>query len=613
MLFSGIARPKHLCSESWLPEMGVNYSLLHVTLSFSVPAEMARSPLVHETSSARLWRFFTDAVRSRIDGDLVDEHRNKLRRRRIEAFFRAGLGFSNNFFLRPAFATDNVERFMGSRFSWKDGFLSDLEEADALRFSTADRMNWETKMIFDQPGSSAPSINDFLIDTEGDYSGSADYHIRNILAGLFVRTRTIISAPSFLKRHCFLWLPPGRLTMKTQVTNTTNTHTYVVAPVVSFSRSSDQVTFRRTFTVTVFFIPTDDSFSQKRPVTTDELNRLVSAVPRFPFFNQVKSTVHLAGDLAVFAGVDPRLASSHQGLPLHEWLVNVLCRKVFTALIDSASGQAEGRGQRQFIGSTLLHGWLISRIWSVVTVCDGDCWSVKKMNDWAADVFNHRRPEDALTNELITVIEEVTGYRVPPYDLVGKMFLDSFGLVKLRSHTTYLAFFEPERSAFLDFCPIGGEHYPFMSLYLLTWRLPMVLGLSSANALSNLFHHEISRAGHSKRLYQHVRDLVLEYEDAYDLDILLEAFRAQYANARKLEGVDRDYAQLTAESSILFQEVSADASRRSGLQLAILTWGLLLFTVVLSFEQLRPAFCYMVAKIAPFLNTAWLILHVCAE
>jgi hypothetical protein len=180
---------------------------------------------------------------------------------------------------------------------------------------------------------------------------------------------------------------------------------------------------------------------------------------------------------------------------------------------------------------------------------------------------------------------------VPLQDLLGRLFIDNFGLAKTREQTTYLAFYEPERSTFLDFCPLDGEHYPFMSLYLLAWRLPMALGLSSANTLSNLFHHEISKREKSKKFYKQVRDLVLEFEDAYDIDIPLEAFRAQYASVRKLEGVERDYMQLTTETSILFQQVAAESSRRSSELLTFLTWALIFLTVPLTFEVLQRGLC----------------------
>lgn len=58
--------------------------------------------------------------------------------------------------------------------------------------------------------------------------------------------------------------------------------------------------------------------------------------------------------------------------------------------------------------------------------------------------------------------------------------------------------------------------------------------------------------------------------------------------SRKLEGIERDYAQLTGESSILFQQIAADSSRRLSRTFGPPDVGLVLLTAVLNLEALRP-------------------------
>jgi hypothetical protein len=590
----------------------INHAIAHVTVSFSIPDELARSPLIRHRGGSLLWRKCCDLFYSFVGDAVMDEHRNRSRKRRINHFFQHALNFGPNFSLRPALTVTAGERLLGSRFGWTDAFVSDLPQVDALTFSDEERMNWEMKAVFDQPGEGTPFPTDFVVDTDTAFNESEDYKMRDVIAGLFLRTRTITSAPTFLKRHCFLWFPPGRMKLKTVSPMPEALSTYVVIPVLGFTRRPDEVIFRGAFTVTVFFIPTDHSFEKKRSVSADELSRLVASVPRFPYFNQVRSEIELTGDLATFAPADLKDTTRSKDIALYDWIVNVLCRTIFQGLISNSGSTKISSSLSQHVGSTLLQSCLISRIWSVVTICDGDCWTVERMNAWGNAALSRCPPEEGLTKELIDLIQQIASYRVSAHDLSNKIFLDYFGLIKLNARTTYLAFYEPERSAFLDFCPQKGEHYPFMSLYLLAWRLPMALGLSSTNALSNLFHHEINRRKRSKRFYQNVRDLVLEFEDSYDLDILLEAFRSQYASARKLEGIERDYTHLTGESSILFQQVAADSSRRSDRHLTLLTWALVSLTAILSLESIKPFFCYLIIKIELAVPIMSFVTRVCA-
>ena len=146
--------------------------------------------------------------------------------------------------------------------------------------------------------------------------------------------------------------------------------------------------------------------------------------------------------------------------------------------------------------------------------------------------------------------------------------------------------FLPERSFFIGLMAIDRERFPEESVL---WLAPVVwfmaTGLSCLRAMMDSFHREVAEESRVKILLSTTSEFVTDFDEFYDLDLVVPAYKRQYERMKQVAGVERDFESLRSTLETLTNLASWDA-RRS----ALATLGLTLTIAFVGVAQVASRF-----------------------
>jgi hypothetical protein len=142
------------------------------------------------------------------------------------------------------------------------------------------------------------------------------------------------------------------------------------------------------------------------------------------------------------------------------------------------------------------------------------------------------------------------------------------------------------RSGTVFLLPKSEERFPRSSLLWATaWMANAALGLSSAREMISAFFSQVESYRDRYRATQISHELLVDFDEIYDLDFVNPAYRRFYEKVRERDGIPHDHDLLRSKVDLLNAELEAEETADQTRLLIAFTLGILFGTLSLVLAQ----------------------------
>lgn len=504
--------------------------------------------------------------------------------------------------------------------SGKEKFPSALDWQERNPASPAWDAFLRVQVARDKParGDHASDTNDWLVTAKTSRACDRRHcldEIQRFYAFLFAQRRQATFASNVSDRAYNVWLPPTLLIQETgNPEDTPVGSAFAVLPFLSLLRLPNQPAWRPTLTLTMLFIPVhvpggkdcQEGRLEPRALTsateaatmTSSLQGSISHAPREARkrFQNITGNDLLCDYLTEIAeGSCPRRgcgcfrwSDSEQDRPttIRQYVEAILLAVAANA--PQAKWEHPGRRKeqerRRLTASEVERSVRLTSIWSVQLLSrekliwreqdgryepagfireDGSFSAglAGKSPNIEADPRNlgFYSPEIAsLPEEVQSVVGELAGPGHLPTD--GDRIDDIYTLDTGGGMTWKM----PRSRCLLSIQSVHDDHFPDVSIHkTFAWMGVMVMAAVAIREMTQALLHETIQAKDSQDLAHVDRDMFLELEEVYDVDIVGSVFARFYRNLRLQLGLDADYRRVREQVQSLSAATSLESNIRN--------------------------------------------------
>jgi hypothetical protein len=434
--------------------------------------------------------------------------------------------------------------------------------------------------------------NDFIV-SKGVCSSTARF-----LAVIFAERRFTLYGSSLADRTYNVYLPTGLLAMEGQGETASAGGDYLLIPSLTFVRRPGNVGFRGTFTFLATLLPVasattspfDENSLKRRPMTSKEIEHATipwtsSRGSRDSTSRGRRPTYRLEGDLRSYLldlGESEHLAGRGT---LRWWMETILWaagRAVATRerlsndegpdRTEQNPARRRGDGALRLLGDDVIRSMAASK-GSVIMVASDK--AAEEVANW-----NSEEKAPGLEKELKSLLKDMETFTPEPIRLkrlsLPREEMDAWNHVALhipRSGTVFLL-------------PKSAERFPHNSLLWATaWMANAALGLSSAREMISAFFSQVESYRDRYRATQISHELLVDFDEIYDLDFVNPAYRRFYEKVRERDGIPHDHDLLRSKVDLLNAELEAEETADQTRLLIAFTLGILFGTLSLVLAQ----------------------------
>jgi hypothetical protein len=381
----------------------------------------------------------------------------------------------------------------------------------------------------------AAYYNDFIVLPDGSTrigSGAReDYKAAFDLLLLCAYRRAALFKPEFSARLYYVCLPPARLQSHRE-----QEHTYLGVPILSLYRKPRGLTLRKLLAVNLILVPVDKSYVRPRTFGNEELQFMLRReYVGLQYPDGVE--LELDGELRTYLG--PQCSAC---VSVHNLLESILLGAIDRLVLEPKDRSDTLR--RVF--SSSRHSRIASAYLVTPTATESE------ITAWNKGAIS---PIEATLRTIVTLGGAVSAEWQRSLDIRKLRLNDDYGF---DSHLAI--FFNPETSCVSLLMSEEAERFPASSVkWALPWGVIGCTGLASLREMVSSFHHEIERNAGLESLFQVTSEFVEDFDEFYDLDLVMYNYKGWYQRLKVLDGSERDYAKLKEKMTALNEQLSMKA------------------------------------------------------
>lgn len=456
----------------------------------------------------------------------------------------------------------------------------------AFKGSKADRdRSAAPRMIFSNPEAEeeGSAINDFLVATRSEHEARKPPPISQILLELVAHKRSRLFGLCLAERFVNVMLPHVKLSPAAG-NDGAGAGGWWLQPLVTFIRDGhDHDCFRRTYSLTLFLLPVELPGLTDREVSLEqEIAPMVNAgwglatardLPTPPIFD-------LEGPLCDYL---PRLTASdlaqveHPTLRTREQTLRQVTEVLaFHVAVAAANGAYERADERIFklVGNDVITALGSARVSSALVV------------DRHLKPKDVNRPLDKTgpPGVLPELMKTLAGESRVPNQWTKKEHRHWRIDRPLVDSETYAVGVLPHKRSLLVASAGSAQHGTRESGLMQAGTVAyMTIGAATAIGTMRAIDRDLEgvESESPRRIAEIDGEIATDLHEIYDLDITRESFRQLYRRLRLRLGVVRDYETLQSKMSALYRATSTKHELKSQRQIAWLTAGIVLLSVLI--------------------------------
>jgi hypothetical protein len=377
---------------------------------------------------------------------------------------------------------------------------------------------------------------------------------------LLGQRRSSVFESNFAQRLYNIFLPPGILSSIGSCKES-----YLVIPVLMFNRMSNTAFFRRTFSISIIFIPLNDELSA---ISSSKFCTLLSNA------YEVKAKYSLNGDLKEWLEFEE----------LEFFNIRILEDKLFKKIQKLIICEPlPGRAKRFPASSCGIHEEA-----AILTTKDVSATQIESfITKGAMDSSFHQLLDDLMFPYLTATYYIDFSLKSPSatIDYNKLLIAPEFGI-----DSRILVFKNLQSGTLVALEPKDFELFPLHSVkWMFPWTLYQMANLSALKASIQAFYFELESKPDTDTLLELENTLVTDLDEYYDLDISSNWYKQEYEKTKKISGVNRDYERLLDKlrslrdnQNLKEQRNSVLAQEKTNKLQRMLSFLLVMFTVVIA-------------------------------
>ncbi len=467
----------------------------------------------------------------------------------------------------------------------------------AVRHDEKER--WE-RFIFaqnEQGEGKSPRLNDFLLETpEQDARESEAHSVSRVLCQLLAHRRSMLFGLSLASRFFNVMLPhallmPARAEASGTCRETRDaspTGSWILQPLVSLIRAGgDGSDFQRTFSLTFFLIPVNSAYAhRKMPAdeiagsvqaewslassrSPDELRQFRVSGPLPTYISHIeRAGLEAPPEASVGAPASGASAFGDEGGPV------TLRKEIEAILFAVALRMAQGpdgcaeEPLRQRIGDDIVTSLSNSRVSSVVAVDP-------RLTKMASRLIDRGKLFPGSLKTLMTAISDENRTASRKRYRIDRPFYDS--------DDTAIGVLPANRCIVFTTAKRSQRGSDTSGLMQAGWIAYMAIGASVAISTMRSIYRDLERADLSEpsAIARIEREVAVDLDEIYDLDITWEAYRHRYRLLRDRLGITSDYEALHSKLQAFYRETEAHHEARMQKRLMWLTAAIVVLSVLI--------------------------------
>lgn len=426
--------------------------------------------------------------------------------------------------------------------------------------------------------------NEYYIHAPGDHLCELLQPMTRLFLEVLGQRRTLMFSPALAERIYHVMYPPGILSLRCGEDE--ETPGYVVLPWITMIRSPYTSRFRHTIEVSMILVPVVDrrcdgqmlrSLDElpSRPLNVAEIAHFVGrsdgAAPAFSWdvepdrYDMGGPLLHYLRSLAAFVDGIPPFRKKRVG---GEYLVydNNSVRalqQVLSKALGPSNCLLSMRELTELVGSGLCGHLLLRR----------SNRKIRVESELRLQRFPDELAQSIALNQTTCVMLVSDEYRRSARNWTARSvasWIDQWtGSQDVQSSVVYdqpawsLYHMDPLRT-FLVLYDRHYQDFPDRSvLQPLGWLAHMTASLSALTEMLVSFYHEVEEPDDVDELLPITSDIVLNFDELYDLDILWRAYRNVYDRCRSSLKINEDYDQLRRKVAAIRSDVEARTRERT--------------------------------------------------
>jgi hypothetical protein len=479
--------------------------------------------------------------------------------------------------------------------------------------------------------------NDRIVTCEGAQGDLRDVascdQLRDFFAWLFAQRRSAVYASNLSERIYHIWLPGGLLS--TAASSPNRVGPLVILPLVTMARRPNQLAWRHTIGITIFFVPVQrekDGRLSSRPLMCDD-SREVEFLTRSleggstgirpsgktllyledcPFKQYVTALMNMGRRRPSVMPEMRSMIDSWQATP-RQWIE--LCSTLAADGVgkwDTTTGLHKRR-----LSDAVLRSLRQTAIWSVTVTGrglddleerDGRLWPTPTRHRGEVAVSRRWR----IGGRSSSALPDYSAHWLADFPAWARSIfrmLSSPGVLPRQSDRVddvsctdvdFMTWRVPRRRCFLTMMGISNEHFPRSSLlYQFGSISHMVIAAASVTETMLELGREIAQPLPVAQLADTAYQFTLELEEMYDLDSTWLIFARFFRNIRKSLGIDEQYRGIRERVDLLARHAEVNERiRTEGETVEVTIIGAILAIVLIAVAALT----------VPSLGTKWYFL-----